>query len=202
MFGLPALPRGSHEVIAPALVLVVALTAGSGAPRIVDEPCAAWHSESTPPPTIRVRLDLRHVVSVPFALYVARVVSSEWNKVAPQLRLAGAVAVKQYGWWKTLRPRRSTAGCFDVWADTRDQIYRVKSPPAYVWAAVRSTWPWRVLRAGRLVHTGYRTGQSRPCARDVDGYHLKARSAGRCAAAGWSAVRILERYYVGARVVR
>src|SRR3990167_10400390 len=118
------------------LLLIAALLAFPAVANAAYNGCSAWHSQTIPPRTIRVRLDFHHVVRVPFALYVARVVSSEWNSVHPTLRLAGAVAVKQYAWWKTLHPRHSRAGCLDVNDDTRDQIYRPKSPPDYVWAAV------------------------------------------------------------------
>jgi len=181
------------------LIPLLALLVGALlAPAItsVATTCRAWQSETVPPPTIRVRLTDHRIVRVPFALYVARVTSSEWNHVPDSLRKAGAVAVKQYGWWKTMHPRRSPAGCFDVHADTRDQIYKHhKVPPAYVWAAVTQTWSWRVMRDGRLAHTGYRTGLRRKCARDVDGYHLKARSGADCARKGWSARQILRSYY-------
>lgn len=179
-----------------ALVLAVMLTSAgpSGDSVVASNGCIRWTSTVTPPRRIRVLID-RSVVRVPFALYVSRVVSAEWNTVPTQLRLAGAQAVKQYGWWKAIRPRHSPAGCFDVHDDTRDQLYKVKSPPDYIWDAVRATWSWRVLRDGRLVHTGYRTGRRVGCARDVDGYHLFARSAARCARLGWSARRILATYY-------
>ena len=130
--------------------------------------------------------------------YSAIVLSSEFNTVPVELRKAGATAVKQYAWFKAMHPRPSKAGCFDVNDDTRDQIYRHhKTPPDYIWQAVRATWGWRVLREGRLISTGYRTGRAVGCARDVDGYHLFARSAARCARLGWSARNILERYYEG-----
>lgn len=185
-----------------ALILAVTLTtAPINEHQVAANGCARHGSETTPPRTIRVRLTDRLIVRVPFLLYVARVVSSEWNTVPTELRKAGALAVKQYAWYKAMHPRRSTAGCFDVWDDTRDQIYRVKSPPAYVWEAVAQTWPWRILRDGRLFQTGYRTGRPVACARDVTGWKLFARSATRCANAGWSAARILTTYYDG-RLVR
>jgi len=186
----------------PTLLLAALLTL-PGPTSAAYTGCSAWHSESIPPRTIRVRLDFHTVVRVDFMRYVAVVVSSEFNSVHPTLRLAGAQAAKQYAWFKTLHPRRSKAGCFDVNDDTRDQIYRHhKTPPDYVWQAVRVTWGWRVLREGRLVSTGYRTG--RPgirCGGDIDGWHLFARSAARCARLGWTAQRLLSVYY-SARVVR
>ena len=184
-------------MILTAIILAATLTTGNGSPQIISDPCLAWHSEVTPPRTIRVRLSEWRIVSVPFARYTAVVLSSEFNTVPDQLRLAGAVSVRQYGWVKAMHPRHSRFGCFDVWADTRDQIFRPgKTPPDYIWQAVRATWSWRLYRAGRLVSTGYRTGRSGVgCGRDIDGWHLFARSAAKCARAGWGARRILETYF-------
>lgn len=162
--------------------------------------CSPWRSQTTPPRSIRVLIGHR-VTRVPFALYTARVVASEWGSAPYELRLAGAVAVKEYAWSKAMNPRHSRFGCFDLHDDTRDQLYRPKSPPARVWQAVQATWSWRVLREGRLIQTGYRSGAKVGCARDTDGFHLYARSARRCALAGWSAERILSVYF-DARVVR
>lgn len=189
-----------------SLLLVLALLLMPvQAPSIVPGPCQAWHSEVEPPRFVRVRESDRTVLRVPLMLYVARVVSAEWGHSVPyELRRAGAVVVKQYAWWKALHPRYSwQAGCFDVWGSTRDQIYRSWTiPNDMTWAAVESTWSWRVLRGGRLIMTGYRTGhKTLRCASDVDGYHLFARSGRRCAALGWGARSILATYYRG-RVLR
>ena len=181
----------------PTLLLAALLTLPGPTPPLAYNGCSAWHSQTIPPRVIRVLIG-HHVERVPFALYSARVVSSEWNTVPTELRKAGAVAVRQYGWWKAMRPRHSRYGCFDVHSTTQDQIYRShKTPPDYIWAAVRQTWSWRVLREGRLVMTGYRTGRAVGCAGDVDGYHLFARSAARCARLGWGAQRLLSVYYNG-----
>lgn len=187
-------------MIAAGLILAMTLTAGDGFvdSRIYTSPCATWRSERTPPPSIRVLLRPGHVVVVPFRLYVARVMASEWGSTPEQLRRAGAIAVKQYAWSRVIHwsGRSSRGHCFHVHADTRDQIYRVKTPPAYVWEAVNATWHWTLRRAdGGLIHTNYNTGaRGLGCAADA-GDFLHARSARRCAIAGWSAGRILVRYY-------
>ena len=66
--------------------------------------------------------------------------------------------------------------------------------PETVWNAVNATWSWRVYRENRLPMTGYRRGEDRPCAKDA-GYRLYVTSARKCANNGWSAERILEKYY-------
>lgn len=172
----------------------------AGAHQVYSPACSAWHSETTPPPTIRVLITRTgRVVTVPFQLYVSRVVSVEFNFVPLALRKAGAVAVKLYAWHRVIRwsGRSHNGHCFHVYDGVRDQLYRVKDPRPEVWQAVRATWSWRVLRQGHLVFTSYRTGRRVPCASDVDGHRLYARSAWRCALSGWSASRILATYYEG-----
>lgn len=205
----------SHRPLALLLAVLVAagavVTAGAGPVAARDNGCARWTSTVTPPPVIRVLREGR-ILRVPFRLYVARVAASEWGHSVPQqLSRAGAVAVRQYAWYKAMHPRRSAAGCYAVHADTRDQIYRPRRVvPERIWAAVDSTWSWRMLRQRRitawaerttptwlLFQTGYRTGTHVGCARDADGWHLYARSGRRCAALGWSAQRILLTYYHG-----
>lgn len=182
-----------------ALAFIAALTM----PQAVADTCARWHSETQPPHTIRVLVGHK-VERVPFALWTARVVSSEWGSTPPELRKAGAVATKQYGWYKAMHPRRSRYGCFDVHSNTRDAIYRHhKTPPERVWQAVHATWHWRVLRNGHLFQTGWRRGLGGVgCARDVTGYHLKARSAARCALAGYGAAWLLRTYYGKVKVTK
>jgi hypothetical protein len=180
-------------IIAFALVLVP-LARGA------DNGCSRWQSLTRPPTSIRVLIG-RRVHRVDAELYVARVTASEWGSTPTELRKAGAVAVHQYSWFKAMHPRRSQYGCFDVHDDVRDQIYRVKTPPARVWMAVLTTWNWRIYRDGGLPMTGYRTGAKVGCARDANGWKLYARSATKCALLGWSAARILTAYYEG-RLVR
>lgn len=162
--------------------------------------CTDWSSTTQPPPTIAVyRVSEGKVDQVDFKLYVARVVSREWNTVARELRRAGAVAVKQYAWYYVLHYRGGMfdGKCFDVRDTTADQLYAEKASsgiPDRVWHAVKSTWTWRLDRAGKFPLTGYRRGADVPCAADA-GYHLYVRSGRRCAELGWSAERLLSVYY-------
>jgi peptidoglycan hydrolase-like amidase len=162
--------------------------------------CTDWSSITQPPPTIAVyRVSEGKVDRVDFKLYVARVASREWNTVAPELRRAGAVAVKQYAWYHVLHWRGGSfeGTCFDVRDTTSDQLYAEKASadiPDRVWRAVKQTWTWRLYRAAKLPMTGYRRGAKVPCAADA-GYRLYVRSSRRCAELGWTAERILAVYY-------
>lgn len=162
--------------------------------------CTNWTSENQPPPDIAVyRVSEGKVERVDFRLYVARVVSREWNVPQVELRKAGAVAVKQYAWYHVLHYRGGTYNgqCFDVKDTTADQLYANKPTnqiPNGVWSAVDSTWTWRLHRGDKFPMTGYRHGKDVPCAQDA-GYHLYVRSGKKCANNGWSAARILQVYY-------
>jgi peptidoglycan hydrolase-like amidase len=167
--------------------------------------CTYWTSTSQPPLTIKVyRVSEGKVDKVDFKSYVLRVVSREWNVKSAALRKAGSVAVKQYAWYHVLHYRGGmyNGQCFDVKDTTADQLYAEKSIsglPSGVKTAVNDTWGWSVHRDGKFPMTGYRRGQDVPCASDA-GYKLYVRSARKCAARGWSAERILERYYTATLV--
>lgn len=188
-------------------VLVAALLAFgslfSGAPVATAATCSAWRSTASPPPTVRVLKNDGRIVRVNFRTYVTTVAAKEWPGYLPYaVQQAGAVVVKQYGWFKAMRPRSSKAGCFDVHSGTSDQIYNPAKArvTADHHAAVRSTWGVSLFRDGVMFMTGYRRGSPGPCGYDRNGYKLYARSATRCANAGYSYKRILLLYYRGARI--
>lgn len=162
--------------------------------------CTDWSSTTEPPQQIAVyRVSEGKVDHVDFKLYVARVVSREWNTVPRVLRRAGAVAVKQYAWYYVLHYRGGmfNGQCFDVRDSTADQLYAEKASrdiPSHVWQAIKQTWSWRLFRSGKFILTGYRRGSDVPCAADA-GYHLYVRSGKKCAQQGWASERILTTYY-------
>ncbi len=162
--------------------------------------CTQWSSRTQPPETIRVyRVSEGQVDTVDFKSYVFRVVSREWNVESRELRKAGAQAVKQYAWFHVLRWRggQFNGQCFDVKDTTADQLYANKplqNIPTRVKNSVNAVWGWRLWRADKFVHTGYRRGKHLPCADDA-GYKLFVRSSRKCAQNGWSAERILTTYY-------
>ena len=197
--------------IAPAMLAVFASVFGllfavpAIAPSVASAntrpQCTDWRSTTVPPPTIAVyRVSEGFVERVDFKTYVIRVASREWGIKQGELRRAGAVAVKQYAWYHVLKWRGGTYNgkCFDVRDSTADQLYASKPTsqiPGEIKRAVNDTWTWRLRRAdGKFPMTGYRRGADVPCADDA-GYRLYVRSGKKCAAAGWSAEKILETYY-------
>lgn len=197
--------RVTSRVALAACVLAMGLVANVGSIQSAaagsGEQCTNWTSKTEPPPTIAVYQVAEDIVErVDFKLYVARVVSREWNVKQVELRNAGTVAAKQYAWYHVLHWRGGTfnGDCFDV-RDTRaDQLYAAKSAeniPDGVWKSVNETWDWTVYREGKFIMTGYRRGDDVKCARDA-GWKLYARSALDCVKTRhWDAQRLLEVYY-------
>src|SRR6266550_7582611 len=96
------------SIVAPFTPVALAGAAGAH--------CTNWSSTTNPPPSIWVyRVSEGRVEQVDFQLYVARVVSREWNVNQNELRKSGAVAVKQYAWYYVLHYRGGTykGHCFD-----------------------------------------------------------------------------------------
>ena len=200
--------------VAPAMLAITASVLFMGLPGFagtvqpvsaLSNQCTDWTSKEQPPETIAVfRVNEGKVQRVDFKLYVARVAAREWNVDQPELRKAGVVAVKQYAWYHVRHWRGGKYGgeCYDVKDTTSDQLYAAKPADAIssrIWDSVQATWSWRLYRDGRLPMTGYRRGEDRPCAKDA-GYRLYVRSARKCANNGWSAERILEKYYTASLV--
>jgi hypothetical protein len=193
------------------ILAAVTIAVGGGLSPVASAPaeaatgCGYWRSETQRPPSIRVLLGDGRIVWVDFRRYVERVTSSEWGSTPAELRKAGALAVMQYAWRHVTRwSGQSYRGtCFHVYSSTRDQIYRHTKTASF--EAVGATgWAFqhtlRNARSGTLLFTSYRAGDRKRCASDA-GRRLYARSATRCANAGWSAERILEAYYSDSRAV-
>jgi hypothetical protein len=194
--------------IVPAIVASFVFAAAVAATGPVEsvagaaaEQCTQWTSKTEPPPTIAVyQVAEDRVDRVDFDLYVARVVSREWNVKQVELRNAGTVAAKQYAWYHVLHWRGGmyNGQCFDVRDTRQDQLYAAKPAeqiPDVVWRSVRDTWTWQVLRDGAFIMTGYRRGDETRCARDA-GWKLYATSALNCVEQRhWDAERLLEVYY-------
>ena len=193
--------RSATYLAATMFALGGLLPAEMATPQVTDAStgCGYWRSETKPPPAIKVLFRDGHMRWVDFRKYVQTVVSSEWGSTPAELRKAGAVAVKQYGWRHVSRWHGQSyrGSCFHVYGWNRDQIYKEgKTASVVAVDATSATWSWtlRNWRTGSLLFTSYRAGEAKRCASDA-GKRLYARSATRCAWAGWSAERILETYY-------
>ena len=190
-----------RAVVATAIALgALAVPSGAG-PTLAGSTCTGWTNTLVPPTTIRVyRSALGRTVTVPFRSYVETVMASEWGASNPPAALqAGALAIKQYGWYYAgvWRGGRDSAGrCFDVRDSSSDQVYRPsKRPAAAHLAAVAATWPLSVRRSDTFFPTGYRSGPGTCGAASLDG-RLYQRQAADCARRlGETAEQILRRFY-------
>jgi FG-GAP-like repeat/Stage II sporulation protein len=190
-----------------ALVLLLVGPAAPGVAIAAPHTCTGWTSEYVAPPTIRVYRTVgpaRGAVQVvPFRQYVTVVLSAEFGAAAPIEALrAGAVAVKDYGWYYTLVWRGHSApgghGCYDVVDSTWDQLYWPERyhPSDRDVQAVLDTWPVTVRKNGAFLPTGYRPGvRGTACGKDADGWRLYQASAYRCALDGMLYPAILRTYY-------
>ncbi len=186
---------------------------GEPAPRAVAAPglraaasCTGWGSETFPPDTIRVLRTAGPaedtVQVVPFRDYVEVVMATEWGASNPTEALrAGAVAVKEYAWLKTMdwRGKKGPDGeCYDIVDSTIDQVYapeKVRPVPPTLAAAVDDSWGVTATRDGHLFTTHYQGGQKVACGADADGVWLFQNSAMACARDGKLAAEILTTYY-------
>lgn len=193
------------------IAAVLVLTTLGWLPAIIAPPaakaatvCTGWQSTRIPPTTIRV---LRSsgpasgkVQIVDFKSYVKTVMAAEWPPSWPLEALkVGAVTVKEYAWYRVINWRGGSSGgsCYDVMDNSNDQIYQPESRKAAAShiAAVEATWNESITRSGALFSTGYRSGNSVPCASDRDGDHLFQHSVYDCAIDGLVADEILNLYY-------
>lgn len=164
--------------------------------------CTGWESTFEPPTSIRVLRtrgpDEGHVETVDFRTYVGWVISAEWPARYPLEALkAGAVAVKQYGWYYTIVYRGgvdSAGNCYDVMDNTNDQYYdpdrdppRPGPSPRHL-NAIAATWNVSLRKfrpktgESRFFLTGYRSGTNGyRCGEERDGYRLFQKGVYYCA---------------------
>jgi hypothetical protein len=172
--------------------------------------CTNWKSTYAPPKTIRVLRSYGaasgKVQVVPFRAYVENVMAWEWPEAYPTQALrAGAVAVKQYGWYYARKWRGGKAGggaCYDVKDTSADQIYRpeTRSAGPKQLKAVATTWNLSVRRTrngrpGTFILTGYSPGSIATCGAERNGYRLYQRGVKACAKAGLTYEQIARIYY-------
>ncbi len=173
--------------------------------------CTGWRSDLVPPTSIRVYRttgDAAGTVQVvPFRSYVGTVIAAEWPGYWPIETLkAGAIGVKQYGWYWARNWRGKTAAngdCYDVVDNTNDQVYRpeTKVPVVNHLAAIAATWPLSLRRydaaagTSKLFMTGYRAGAlDVPCGQDSDGWKMYQWSMYECGKDGLTWEGMLRRY--------
>ena len=189
-----------------ASLLAAATLLGSGFPGQIApataSSCSGWTSQATPPPTIRVfRAATGAVETVDFKVYAKNVLSREWIGwwTTESLR-SGGVAVKMYAWYHVLHWRGLTnaaGACFDVYDDTRDQVYNPSQPTwASAAAAVDATWATRALKSGSIYPTYYNAGSSNEaCGANANGWRMYQWGTQACGLAGMTAAQILLTYY-------
>lgn len=199
-----ALLRRAAWILAAIALL---FPAAAMAPQAVEasRSCTGWTSLTQPPKNIRVLLRDGTVEKVNFRSYVGIVMASgEWpSRLPTQLLRAGAVAVKQFAWFHSLKGNHrssfvtASGECYDVLSTTRDQLYRPDraSVTSKQWNAIDATWGLSVRKSGKFMLTQYNAGSSTVCGSDANGKIIRQRSARDCANKGYSARQILRTYY-------
>ncbi|MEO5952400.1 MAG: SpoIID/LytB domain-containing protein, partial [Chloroflexia bacterium] len=123
---------------------------------VVGPDAASW----TPPSTIRVyRTSIGGVEVVPFKDYVKHVLPNEWIPTWSTASLrAGAIAVKEYGWYWVFNGGKQVSLGADVKDNTEDQVYDPNVSYASTDAAVETTWAYALLRNNSLFQAQYCAG--------------------------------------------
>ncbi len=163
--------------------------------------CKTDGTHSKPPSTILVyRESLNRVDRVAFKTYVKDVLPNEWYASWPKESLkAGAIAVKNYGWYWALHSTRKTAGgkCFDVYDSTGSQVYRPGSAKSATSAAVNATWGTRLTKGGKIFQAQYCQNTTACRTWWRNGEWMSQEGSRDKARAGWGSAKILKHYYKG-----
>jgi hypothetical protein len=172
--------------------------------------CTGWKSEILPPSTIRVFRTqgpaAGTVQTVHFRSYVEITFGHEWPGYWPAETLkAGAIAVKQYGWYRAMHWRGKTdvkGNCYDVVDYWADQVYQPEKyqPVEAHKRAVTATWGITLRRPGFFA-PGYWAGESVGCGSNADGVRMYQWSAYDCGRRGYAMEWILRRYYPSLSIV-
>lgn len=201
-----------RRILAAGVLAAASIAAGLVPATVTDSaqaagPCGTYASHTTPPSTIRVfRTATGAVETVDFRTYVKNVLSREWiSSWTTESIRAGALAVKNYGWYQVLHWRgyvNAEGECFDVFDSTRDQHYDPSRPTyAAMSAAVDATWSTLALKGGKIFATYYNAGAvNEPCGANVNGWQMFQWGTQACGLAGKTAAQILAIYYTGVTV--
>ncbi|NUT41226.1 MAG: hypothetical protein HOV86_14665 [Thermoactinospora sp.] len=162
--------------------------------------CKTDGTDTRLPTTILVyRKSLGRVERVDFKTYVKNVLPNEWVTSWPAESLkAGALAVKNFGWYWALHSNKKTPGgqCFDVYDHTSSQVYKPGSAKAVTSAAVDAIWGTRLTRDGKIFRAQY-CSTTTACGNWRDGDWMSQYGSRDKARAGWSYTAILKHYYRG-----
>jgi hypothetical protein len=191
------------------LALAAAATLPSAVPARALSSCTGWTSTVVPPSTIKVYRtegwNAGKVQTVDFRTYVEVVMASEWPASWSMHTLrAGAVAVKQYGWYRAMNYRGGTArngDCYDVVDYWADQIYKPSGAIIYasLRQAVAQTWAVSLRQSGSFFVTGYHAGEDVRCGTNDDGLErIYQWSAADCGKRGFTMDSIWRTYYAPA----
>ena len=160
--------------------------------------CHTDGTDSKRPSTILVyRTGSHRVERVDFKTYVKNVLPNEWPASWRRESLrAGAVAVKNFGWYHALHSIKKTSDgrCFDVYDSTASQVYRPGSATASTNAAVNDTWGTRVLRNGHILQTQF-CSNAKACGHRPAGSSMSQTGSQQLAGQGKSYRTILRYYY-------
>jgi peptidoglycan hydrolase-like amidase len=190
------------------------------APPAAASPCSHYYSDKTPPGTIRVALRYSNATSTSGAIYAVRtynfnfyvkhVLPHEWiASWRPNSLMAGAMAVKTFGWFyvNNWAGGRWGGHCYDVDNSIGYQVFDPNSAAASTNKAVDGTWHYRLLRSGHIFQAHFCEGWDRQpggfncaarvdsCAHFTDGQGLSQTGSQDCARRGWGWQRILHAYY-------
>lgn len=185
--GLPAAPASNPSADIPEFINV-------GRTGVSDHHCV--YPPDPYMPVERVR----------FVDYARNVLPNEWvpgwGEFRPASLEAGAVAVKQFGWYTAFVEHKwSGRGyAWDILDSTCDQVYVPGSATAYTDAAVARTWPVTLVRNGRLFATYYRATTAQCDSSPYQGNCMSQWGSYFDAGDGLTFDQILLRYYLGAMV--
>jgi Stage II sporulation protein len=167
--------------------------------------CSGWPENLVPPSTIKVWITKQSVSKrYGFLFYVAHVLPNEWIPSWDADALgAGAIAVKNYGWYRT-QPNHAFSGgaaCADVTDSPADQVFDPTWSTASTNQAVNATFGSVLRRKGAIFLAHYFAGApGDPCAA-AGGEHagwMSQWGTQTCATQGKVWPDITTTFYVGA----
>ena len=230
--GVPAaLPRHNYPILTVLLKVTAQAQAYPRNPTITGRPgppsgtgprkpapsptltggCTGYFSNTVAPATIRVdNVGTNSIQTYNFQYYAENVLPDEWPNPSPaEAYEAGAIAVKEYGWYWVNNWRDGSLGgeCYDVQGgtygntghegdcDTNYQCFIPGTATAATNDAFYSTWPSLITRSGGIFETSYVAGPVGVACERVDGNTMYQNGTVTCADDGDAWPQILSTYY-------